>query len=175
MSEVYLTIDDVEPGIEVAPAVTLWGLMLEVYAELSRRLEDDLIRATGLNMTWVEVLIRLARTPGQRLRLTQLGDMVSFTSGGISKLVDRMERAGLLARHVDPSDRRATVVSITPSGQVAIRDALEVHVPSLRRHFVGALTPAQADELENVLRTLRAALETERCDPQARRAPLPRR
>src|SRR5262245_17229162 len=78
--------------------VTLWGLLLEnrhlIDEELTRDLEEALEYPAG----WLEVLLRIARTPGDGVPMTQLARMVLFSSGGFTKLADRMEAAGLIRR-----------------------------------------------------------------------------
>lgn len=144
--------------LEVDDAVTLWGLLLEVQAELQRRLDGNITKVTGLSGIWFEVLLRLARSPEQQLRPTELASMTSFSSGGTTKLVDRIERAGLVERRPDPSDRRATLIAITDAGLAALRKGLAVHVPDLHRYLVDNLTANQARDLERTLRGLRTAL-----------------
>ncbi|QVI20746.1 winged helix DNA-binding protein [Nocardia tengchongensis] len=143
--------------LEVDPAVTLWGLLLEVESELKRRLDGVITSATGLSGKQFEVLLRVAQTRGQQLRLTQLATMTSFTSGGTSKLIVRMESAGLLARAHDPNDGRATLVTITDQGWDLLHRGLAAHVPSLYREMVDVLTTEQTEQLESVLRALRTA------------------
>lgn len=151
----------VSEEFEVDDAVTLWGLLLEVQAELQRRFDGNIAKVTGLSGIWFEVLLRIASSPGRQLRPTELASMTSFSSGGTTKLIDRIEQAGLVERRPDPSDRRATLIAITDAGLAALRDGLAVHVPDLHRHFLGNLTPNQTRDLENTLRSLRTALATQ--------------
>lgn len=140
------------------PRITLWGLMVEVHAELARRIDGEIAEATGIPPTWFEVLLRLARTPERAVRLTTLGDMVSFTSGGISKLADRIEAAGLIRREPDPQDRRAALVSLTETGRATLDHGLRAHLPSLQRHLTDHLTAEQVTQWDTLLRSLRTAL-----------------
>jgi DNA-binding MarR family transcriptional regulator len=89
--------------------------------------------------------------------MTQLAEMVLFSSGGFTKLADRMERAGLIRRIPSPGDRRSLLATLTPEGHAALERALAVHVPGLQRHLIDPLTPRQRRQLEQILRTLRAA------------------
>src|SRR4051812_46047476 len=111
--------------------VTLWGLFFEAYEGIQRRLDRELRAAVSLPDGWLEVLLRIGRTPGQAVPMTQLADMVLFSSGGFTKLADRMERAGLIRRVACPTDRRSLLATLTPEGQVLLDRALAVHVPGI--------------------------------------------
>ncbi len=89
--------------------------------------------------------------------MTQLADMMLFSSGGFTKLADRMERAGLIRRVPCPGDRRSLLATLTPEGRRILDRALAVHVPGIQRHLVDHLSPDQRRQLEQILRTLRAA------------------
>ena len=157
-----------DPGPASAPAcadallhddrVTLWGLFLEVHDALIRRIGRDLYEEVGIPGPWLEVLLRIGRTPGQAVRMTRLAEMVLFTSGGFTKLADRMVAAGLIQREPCPGDRRAHLAVLTPEGRRLLDRALAVHVPSLQRHLVDNLEPEQRDQLEAILRSLRTRL-----------------
>ena len=138
--------------------VTLWGLFFEAYEGIQRRLDRELRAEVNLPDGWLEVLLRIGRTPGQAVPMTQLAEMVLFSSGGFSKLADRMERAGLIHRAACPTDRRSLLATLTPEGRRALDRALAVHVPGIQRHVVDHLDPAQREQLEQILRTLRAGL-----------------
>jgi DNA-binding MarR family transcriptional regulator len=141
--------------------VTLWGLWLEVHEAIKQRLVHDLEVEAGLPGHWFEVLLRIGRTPGQAVPMTQLAGMVSFSSGGFTKLADRLERAGLIRREPCPSDRRSTLATLTEDGRRALDRALAVHLPGLQRHLIDYLDDRQRAELEQILRTLRTRLEAE--------------
>jgi DNA-binding MarR family transcriptional regulator len=138
--------------------VTLWGLFLEAHESLRRRLDRELRAAVDLPGPWFEVLLRIGRTPGQAVPMTQLADMVLFSSGGFTKLADRMESAGLIRRVPCPGDRRSLLATLTPEGRSVLDRALAVHVPGIQRHLIDQLTPDQRLQLEQILRTLRAAV-----------------
>jgi hypothetical protein len=91
-------------------------VLVEGYSRVTARLQQDLQEECGLPPTWFEVLLRLARTPGGRLRMTELAGQVSFTSGGFTRLADRLEAAGYLQREPCPTDRRAAFAVITAEG-----------------------------------------------------------
>jgi DNA-binding MarR family transcriptional regulator len=135
--------------------VTLWGLFLEAETAIHRRLRDDLEEAVDLPEGWFEVLLRIGRTPGRAVPMTRLARMVLFSSGGFTKLADRMEQAGLIRRAQCPTDRRSLLATLTPKGEAMLHRALAVHVPSLERHFAGLLDDGERADLERILRTLR--------------------
>ncbi|MFD9793155.1 MarR family winged helix-turn-helix transcriptional regulator [Streptomyces sp. NPDC059070] len=131
--------------------VTLYGLFVEAFSRLKPLLHQDL----GLPETWFEVLLRLGRTPGHALRMSDLAAAVSFSSGGFTRLADRIEEAGLIRREPDPDDRRAAFAVLTEDGEKALDRALSSHVAGLRTYFTGRLSPDDRHTLERVLRTLR--------------------
>lgn len=135
--------------------VTLYGLFVEAFARLKPLVHRDL----GVPDTWFEVLLRLGRTPGHRLRMTDLAEAVAFSSGGFTRLADRMAKEGLIRRDPDPDDRRAALAVLTEKGGEALDRALTAHVAHLRSHVTGQLSTDDRHHLERILRTLRDANE----------------
>lgn len=135
--------------------VTLYGLFVEAFTRLRPLVHRDL----GVPDTWFEVLLRLGRTPGNRLRMTDLAEAVSFSSGGFTRLADRMAKEGLIRRDPDPEDRRASLAALTDKGAEALDRALTAHVCQLRSHVTAPLSAEDRRHLERILRTLRDANE----------------
>ncbi|MFF7791480.1 MarR family transcriptional regulator [Streptomyces sp. NPDC007991] len=133
--------------------VTLYGLFVEAYT----RLKPLVHRELGLPETWFEVLLRLGRTPEHRLRMTDLAEAVSFSSGGFTRLADRMVKEGLIRRDPDPVDRRAALAVLTDKGADALDHAMTKHVSQLRTHVSGPLSLVDRQHLERALRILRDA------------------
>src|SRR5918912_2091945 len=106
--------------------ITLWGLFLEVHAGIGRQLRRELRAEVDLPDAWFDVLLRIGRTPGQAVRMTDLANMVLFSSGGFTKLADRMEQAGLIRREPCPGDRPATFAVNTEEGRRVLERALAV-------------------------------------------------
>ena len=138
--------------------VTLWGLFLEVHEGIKRRLDRELQAEIDIPDPWFEVLLRIGRTPGQAVPMTQLAEMVMFSSGGFTKLADRMEQAGLIRRVPCPRDRRSSLATLTAEGRRVLDRALAIHVPGLQRYLVDHLDAQQRRQLEEILRALRAGL-----------------
>ena len=137
--------------------VTLWGLFVETHALITRKLVRELEEATGIPHAWFEVLLRIGRTPGEAVPMTALANMVTFSSGGFTKLADRMEAAGLIKRIPCPGDRRSLLATLTDEGRDVLRKGLEVHLPGLEEHVLSNLTERDRTQLERILRTLRSA------------------
>jgi MarR family 2-MHQ and catechol resistance regulon transcriptional repressor len=140
------------------PLISTFGRLLEVYSRLEHDLGRDLETRTGLPLTWFEVLLRLSRSPGGQLTMGALSSQLALTSGGMTRLVDRVSAAGYVERRPCPSDRRVQFAAITGAGRHMLQEAAEVHAASLRRAFA----PLQAHELAS----LDALLDRIRPQPQ---------
>jgi DNA-binding MarR family transcriptional regulator len=131
--------------------------MVEAYSRTMNRLQNDLLAECGLQPTWFEVLLRLVRSPGGQLRMSELAAQVSFTSGGFTRLADRIEAAGLVERQPCPTDRRAAFAVITAEGRAVVERAAEVHLRGLQAYVLDHLTPEQIRTWEQAARAVRDA------------------
>jgi DNA-binding MarR family transcriptional regulator len=131
--------------------LAVWAAFLRAHANVTGRLERELVSERGLSLSWYDVLLQL-RLAGGQLRMQELARSVLLSKSGLTRLVDRMEAAGLVARRSCSSDRRGTFVTLTAEGRDALRAAAPVHLRGIEEHFLGLLD--QTD-----LRALRTALE----------------
>jgi MarR family 2-MHQ and catechol resistance regulon transcriptional repressor len=136
--------------------ITVVGLLAEANAALGCHFERELAH-TGLPLTWFEVLVRLARTPGGRLRMSDLAHAVSLTTSGTTRLVDRIEAARLIERQACATDRRVAYAALTDAGRALLTQAAPVHLDSIQRHVIDALSDDEVAELERLLRKVRDA------------------
>ena len=134
--------------------LTTLGLLAETFVGLAARIEDDLARH-GVGGVEFEVLVRLARSPDHRLRMSDLTAQTALTSSGVTRLVDRLERSGLVARQACAEDRRIVWTTLTDEGSDLVRRALPGHVAVVDRWLSGALQPAELAAFTATLRRLR--------------------
>jgi MarR family 2-MHQ and catechol resistance regulon transcriptional repressor len=141
-------------GVFDDPRLTAMGLLAETYAGLLAKSAPALTGA-GLSMSDFDVLIRLARSVGQRLRMTDLATQTALSTSGITRVVDRLEQRGLVRREICPSDRRGSFAVITEPGQDLLSGVVRQHVKDIDRWFTGLLTVPQLEALLGALRILR--------------------
>ncbi|SHN60051.1 DNA-binding transcriptional regulator, MarR family [Geodermatophilus obscurus] len=115
--------------------ITTFGRLVEAQSRLERRLGADLEARCDLPHAWFEVLVRLGRSAAGRLTMGSLAEEVSLTTGGVTRLVDRMEAAGYVERVPCPTDRRVSYASLTDSGRAKLDEATQVHAANLRSVF----------------------------------------
>lgn len=139
------------------PRLTAAGLLFEAHEGLIARLEPTW-RERGLSGLDLNALMRLSRSPGRQLRMTDLAAQTALSTSGVTRLVDRLERSGLVRREACPEDRRTTYAVLTPDGAERLRDVLPDYLDALERWFTGLLTPAQLDALVTGLRIVRDAV-----------------
>jgi DNA-binding MarR family transcriptional regulator len=147
------------------PLLTTGGLFVEAHAGMTGVVDRRLEAESGLSMQWFEVLIRLARSPGKRLRMTDLAAQTILTPSGLTRAVDRLVAAGLVEREACPSDRRSTYAVLSPEGERRVRKALPVHVAHLEEVFEAEFSPEEIETFTALLRRLRDA--TNPCAAQA--------
>lgn len=136
--------------------VTTFGRLLEAHAALTRRAGRSLERESGIPQPWFEVLLRISRSEGGQVSMGSLAQQVALTSGGITRLLDRMIADGLVQRVPCPTDRRVLFAALTDQGQGKLAEALVVHTADLRDVFDG-FTPHDLDALDGLLDRLRDA------------------
>jgi MarR family 2-MHQ and catechol resistance regulon transcriptional repressor len=137
--------------------ITAVGLLSEVYSGLSSRFAAQ-IAEQGLALIEFEVLIRLSRSPEGQLRMTDLSTQTSLTTSGVTRVVDRLERDGLVRRMACPSDRRSSYAVITRAGRDRLDAILPGHLDLIDQWFTGLLTPEQLEALLAGLRVIRDAV-----------------
>ena len=124
-------------------AVVLFGDLLRLIGVVDERSDRVIEEASGLGGNEFEVLLRLARHPDGRTTNARLAEDLSFTSGGLTRLIARMEDAGLLQRRPHPDDRRASLLEPTAKGRQLLHRALEAHVPQITAELLDPLTPVE--------------------------------
>jgi DNA-binding MarR family transcriptional regulator len=144
------------PDLDVAP-IGVIGRISRLARELEQRLEP-VYRDHGLEPGWYDVLATLRRAgPPYRMRPSAFAGTLMLTSSGTTKRLDRLERAGLIARTPDPDDRRGTLITLTAAGSRLVDETIEAHVANERR-LLAALSKAEQRELADLLRALQLGL-----------------
>lgn len=144
------------PDLDPAP-IGVIGRVSRLARELEQRLEP-VYREHGLEAGWHDVLATLRRTgPPFRLHPSDLTGALMLTSSGTTKRLDRLERAGLIARTPDPDDRRGTLITLTAAGRERIDAVTAAHLENERR-LLRALTADEQRALADLLRKLRLGL-----------------
>jgi DNA-binding MarR family transcriptional regulator len=118
--------------------------MLRAHAALTRELDAQLAREHKLPLSSYEVLLFLADAPEGRMRMAELADSVLLSRSGLTRLVDRLEREGLLKRRPCTSDARGFFAEITPKGRRLFDAARRTHLDGVRTLFLSRFSP---DEL----------------------------
>ncbi len=144
--------------------ITAFGMLLEAYAAVVGNVSRDLGATSDLPLSSFGILLRLARSPGRRLRMTELASQAALSTSGLTRLVDRLERLGCIRREPCASDRRASLAVLTDRGAQVLAEAVPGHLESLERNMAGPLGPEG-------LRQLTATLEKLRDDARSRRPP----
>ena len=135
--------------------VTLVGLLFETYSGLMPKLTKGLEAEIGSVAQWMPILIRLTRSPGERLRMSDLAAHTGMSASGLTRAVDRLEERGLVERAICPTDARGSFAVLTPDGKRLMYPALRRHAADVRELLDGVLDDAEVDDLAALLRKLR--------------------
>ena len=130
-----------------------WTGFLRVHAEVVRRLDGELEREHGLGLNSYDVLVQLSLAPGG-MRMSELADAVLLSRAGITHLVERLERDGLVERRPGTRDSRQVFASVTERGLDLLARSTPSHLLAVREQFLDRLTEHQKSELAAVWRAL---------------------
>lgn len=145
------------PGLDLE-AMEILGRISEIGLRIARDFIEPLIAGHGITRPELDALLTLRRSgPPYRLTPTQLFEAMMMSSGGMTSLVDRLERAQLAARTPNPEDRRGTLVTLTDKGK-ALTEALVPAMTASQTRMLEGLAPAERAELSRLLARLVATL-----------------
>ena len=137
--------------------VRAWASILRVHAAVVPRLERELA-AVGMPLSWYDVLLELNSAPDRRLRMTELGAKAVLSRERVSRVVDELERAGLVRREPNPDDRRSLFAVLTDEGRERLRTAAPTYLAGIEEHYTRHLDD---DEIAVLSRALARVLDAE--------------
>ncbi|MDX6258230.1 MAG: hypothetical protein QOJ11_4564 [Frankiales bacterium] len=145
---------DVVARAPTAEQLLAWRTLLIAHAQLTRRLESELAAEHDLPLASYDVLVQLAEADGRRLRMIELADRVLLSRSGLSRLVDRLVREGLVERAPCLEDARGTLAVLTTAGLKRLREASVTHLRGVHDHVTSRLDDAELAELARLLTKL---------------------
>lgn len=128
-----------------------WAALLRVHAAVLPVLDAELQAAHELPITWYDVLLELNAAPGRRLTMGELGTRVVVSRSRVSRVVDDLVSAGLVARETNPDDRRSAYALITDIGRKRLRAAAPTYLAGIERHFTSRMSAAEAQTVARAL------------------------
>ncbi|HWI07604.1 MAG TPA: MarR family transcriptional regulator [Solirubrobacteraceae bacterium] len=129
------------------PELRAWRGMLRSNAALAKALDGRLEAAHGLQLSSYEVLMYLADAEDERMRMCDLASSILLSRSGLTRLVDRLQREGLLERVACSDDARGAFAKLTPAGRQKLRAATATHLEGVRAMFLDLFTPEELDRL----------------------------
>lgn len=136
-----------------------WRGFLRAHAEIVGHLDEELQTEHGLALTSYEVLLHLAEAPGKRLRMSELATSLLLSQSGVTRLVDRLERDGLVRRERCEEDGRGFFAVLTPAGLARFEAARPTHLAGVRRRFLDQLSDGEQRSLRTAWKRLGVELE----------------
>ena len=125
---------------DIPASLQAWRALLMAHLRLTGRIGRELESACGISLPWYDVLFQLSVAPEGRLRMSELAEAVLLSPSGLTRLVDRIEAGGLVARSAVPGDRRSVHIQLTSQGRRIVERARRVVRESVARH-VGTVLP----------------------------------
>lgn len=132
-----------------------WSAIARAHAALMGRVQDALTEAGLPPYQWYELLAVLDAGPSGKLTMGDLAEALIMTRGGLTKLFDRLERAGLVSRTTCPTDRRSVLAVIEKPGHKLVAEMRPVVARELDAAFVGRISPAEAKTIAEALERAR--------------------
>ena len=132
-----------------------WRLYFESALALNDLLDTELQQAVGIPQRWYDVLVHLEESP-QGIPMNELAERILYSKSGFTRVVDRMEEAGLVQRIRPDNDRRTILICLTDKGTETMERARRHHRDGIQRHFAQHLTDADVKALSRALEKVSA-------------------
>lgn len=143
-----------------SPEIDAFVCLVRASIAVTRELGAQLSADHCLSLNEYEALLQLARAPESRMRRIDLANSLLLTAGGVTRLLDGLERDGFVAREESPTDRRVTYAVLTKAGRDKLREADRSHTRQIRELMGGQYDEGELKQLASLLDRLGAQLET---------------
>lgn len=143
-----MTVDD---KLVTGVWLTAWQRLLRTQCSLLRVLDADLQAAHDITISDYDVLVSLRDSPQGRLRMSDLSSFTLLTRSGITRLIQGLERAGLVDKSICKSDARVSWISLTKSGRARLELARKTHHNGIRLLFASSFDEEEAEQLAELL------------------------
>lgn len=137
-----------------------WHAFIRAHARVVRLLEAELEAEHGLTLPAYEVLAHLSEAPDRRLRMSDIAAMSVLTPSGLTRVVDKLVRDGLVERQRCSGDARVVYAAITDAGVARLEGAYPTHLRGVREHLIDRLGPRQLAAIREALEPLTADCPT---------------
>lgn len=124
-----------------------WRGLLRVHALMVKRLDAELEAAHALPLTSYEVLLHLADADGGKMRMCDVAESVLLSRSGLTRLIDRLERDGLVERVSCDADARGAYAKLTDAGRARLQAASSTHLEGVRVHFLDHFSAVELEVL----------------------------
>jgi DNA-binding MarR family transcriptional regulator len=134
-----------------------WRALARAVLVIPRVLDSELLQAQRLSLTEYSVLMNLSEQPDRSLRMSELANVVSISISGLTRVVDRLSREGLIERVRAETDRRGQLAVLTPAGLARLERAYVTHLAGVREHVMDHLANLDLVALAEALSGVAAA------------------
>ncbi|MEU8245416.1 MarR family transcriptional regulator [Nonomuraea sp. NPDC048916] len=134
--------------------LTVWRLLQRAQLRITRHLEAELLVAHDLPLASYDVLLQLAEAPERRLRMNDLAGRVLLSRSGLTRLIDRLQRDGLVVREACASDARGLYAVLTDAGAARLAQATPTYLHGIRSQFLDLLGPGEIERIRAMLTRL---------------------
>ena len=145
------------PSQEFSPQLTTpaaWIRFLRAHAAVTRQLSARLEASDGLTLSDFDVLVQLYYAPERALRRVDIARAVLLTASGITRLLEGLERAGLVCKETCSSDARVSYAKLTDEGAAKLREAAGTHLRGVEELFLGRYSGSELATLAELLSRL---------------------
>ena len=140
--------------IKTTPASDAWRNVMTAFTRVNTVLAKEMQAETTISLEWYAILLILAQSEEASLRPSDLADLTGLSRSATTRLVDRLERSGLVERRACDSDRRVTFVVLTPRGEEIFKEAGRIHLRGIDEHVGSHLTNDELAQISELLGTL---------------------
>ncbi len=160
-TETYGPAERLRPLTARDPRLAPWRAFLTAHALVSRRLDDDLRAEHQMTLAEYAALLQLAESPDRRLRMNQLAEGIVLSRSGVTRLIDRLEANGLVARSHCSTDGRGAEAVLTDQGLSRLRQASRTHLRGIEAYFLGNVQAIDLDAIERSCDAIRQRLRAD--------------
>ncbi|CAN7762642.1 MarR family transcriptional regulator [Paenibacillus sp. LjRoot153] len=134
--------------------IGVWREFLKTHAKVIERIEQDLANYKRVPLSTYDVLIALYEATNKKLRVNDINKKILLTKSGLTRLLDRLEKEGLIRREKSEIDRRGSYAILTSEGETQLRKAWPIYANGIKNYFVSSLTEQQLKMLEDSLKII---------------------